>query len=762
MSKPRVQASMFHRRLALLAGVMAFGFLLLAAQMTRLAVVHGAENYQTAERRLDLVRYLPTTRGRILDRHGLALAVDRPSFAVAIEYEVITGAWSFKEAARVARSQIGSAWAEMGPEDRNAAVTEQLPAFETQIDELWKVLMQAGGIDRTELDRRLDAIKKDVQTMAAVVWDRQLRQMIQFGRDDADPAAFRPRPIREQRQAHVLLPRVPENAAFKLRRDAERLPGLIVRDSHRREYPWAQADVLLDRSTLPRVFQSSKAVTIRVQGVADHVLGAMRNELWADDVGRRPFRGPDGRVSDLGGYRLGDAVGLRGLERTFEDRLRGLRGVMRKRLDTGETQRVPYHAGEDLQITIDISLQARVQAIMTAEYGLTTVRQYQAGWTPNGTPRNTRLPIGTPLNSAAVVLDIESGDILALVSMPTLATGRTVMNPYHEQGRSLVNLNRPVEATYPPGSIAKPLVMVAALSEGLHDIAGPIECVGHYLAERRDIARCWCYRPPAFISHGPLTAAEAIARSCNIYFYTMGDRLGMARLSDWYRRFGVGRPLDIGLLDDAGHGENGGAVPSPALVERLRSSGELHFASVIMGIGQGPVTWTPLHAANAYATLARRGAVRSPTLVRDRDPRATTLLDLSLDETIVSTVLDGMHRSVSEPIGTGHHITYPDGTSVPIINAQGVTVWAKTGTAQATAAAFDLDGDGTPDVRLDNPTHAWFVGLVGPGDAQHARPRYVIAVLVEYGGSGGRTAGPIANEIIRALTAHGYLSDDAT
>ena len=753
---------MFHRRLTLLAAVMAFGFLLLAAQMTRLAVVHGAEHYETAERRLDLVRYLPTTRGRILDRHGLALAVDRPSLAIAVEYEVITGAWSLREAVRVARSEIGSAWDEMGPEDRGAAVTERLPAFEAKTDEVWNLVMRAGGIDRAELDRRLDAIKKEVQTMAAVVWDRQLRQLIQFGSDDADPAVFRPRPIREQRQAHVLLPRVPDRVAFDLRREAQRLPGLIVRDSHRREYPWFQADVTLDRSTLPRVFQSSTPVTIRVEGVADHLLGAMRNELWADDVGRRPFRGPDGRVSDLGGYRLGDSVGLRGLERTFEDRLRGLRGVISKRLDTGETERVPYHAGEDIEITIDIALQARVQAIMTAEYGLTTVQQYQAGWNSSGTPRKTGLPIGTPLNSAAVILDVESGEILAMVSMPTLATGETALDPYREDGRGRVNLNRPVEATYPPGSIAKPLVMVAALSEGLHDITGPIECTGHYLPERNDIARCWLYRPPSFRSHGPLTAAEAIARSCNIYFYTMGDRLGMARLSDWYRRFGVGRPLDVGLLDEAGHGENGGAVPSPALVERLRSSGELHFASVIMGIGQGPVTWTPLHAANAYATLARRGAVRVPTLVRDRGPRATTLVDLSLDETIVSTILDGMRRSVAEPIGTGHHITYPGGDQEPIINAEGVTVWAKTGTAQATAAAFDLDGDGTPDVRLDRPTHAWFVGLVGSGDAQHAQPQYAIAVLVEYGGSGGRTAGPIANEIIRALTAHGYLADDAT
>ena len=760
MSKPRVHGSMFHRRLRLLAAVMAFGFLVLAAQMMRLAVVHGAENFATAERRLDLVRYLPTTRGRILDRHGVALAVDRPSFAVAVEYEVITGAWSLQEAAREARAEIGSAWAGMGPEDRGTAITERLPPFEAKVDELWTVLMRAGGIDRAELDTRLDAIKKDVQTMAAVVWNRQLLEWIEFGRGDADPADFRPRPIREQRQAHVLLPRVPDLVAFDLRREAERLPGLIVRDSHHREYPWFLADVTLDRLTLPRVLQSSTPVTIRVEGVGDHVLGAMRHELWADDVGRRPFRDRQTGEVDLGGYRLGDSVGLRGLERIFEDRLRGDRGVIRKRLDTGDTQRIPYRAGEDIQITIDIALQARVQAIMTAQYGLTTVQQYQAGWNGNGTPRDTGLPIGTPLNSAAVVLDVESGDILAMVSMPTLATGSTALEPYRSDGRGGVNLNRPVEATYPPGSIAKPLVMVAALSEGLHDIAAPIDCTGHYLPDRIDIARCWLYRAPSFNVHGPLTAVDAIAKSCNIYFYTMGDRLGMARLSDWYRRFGVGRPLDVGLLDEAGRGENGGAVPSPKLVERLKAAGELHFASVIMGIGQGPVTWTPLHAANAYATLARRGSVRSPTLVRDRGSRATTLEEMSLDETIVSTVLDGMRRSVSESIGTGHHITYPGGTQEPIINAEGVTVWAKTGTAQATPAAFDLDGDGTPDVRLDNPTHAWFVGLVGSGDAEHARPRYAIAVLVEYGGSGGRTAGPIANEIIGALKAHGYLLDD--
>ena len=771
MKTAKVHGRMFHRRLTLLSAVMAGVLVLLAAQMFRLAVVQGAARYERAERRLDLVRFLPTTRGRILDRNGLTLAVDRPSYLVAVEYEVITGAWAFEQAAGRARSEDRAAWDAMSPPQRDAAVEKHLPGFEAEVQQVWSTIMTLGGLDRPGLDRRLDAIKKDVQTTAAIVWDRQLRRQIRFGRGDVDPATFRPRPIREQRQAHVVLPGVTDKVAFAFRRAAQHLPGLVVKDSHRRSYPWSEADVPLERAGLPRALRSSDPVTIRVEGVADHLLGGMRDEVWAQDIQRRPFRDPVTGVVDRGGYRVGDVVGTRGLERTFERRLRGERGVLRKRLDSGKEDRQEYARGEDLQITIDIVLQARIQAILAPGFGLTTVQQYQAGWNANGTPRETGLPLGTPLNSAVVVLDIENGDILAMVSMPTLAMGPLAPEPYHDDGRRWVNLNRPVQAVYPPGSIAKPLVMAAALTEGVHDVTVPIECTGHYLAERRDIARCWCYRPPSFITHGELVADEAIARSCNIYFYTMGERLGMTRLARWYRRFGVGRPLDVGLLYDvtapdgttSRRGESGGAVPSETLIERLRGRGELRFASVIMGIGQGPVSWTPLHAANAYAILARGGAVRDATLVRDRGRRnGPRRDDLPLDDTVVATVLEGMRRSVSEPLGTGHHITYPDGTREPIINVEGVTVWAKTGTAQATPAAFDIDRDGTPEVQLDNPSHAWFVGLVGAGAAGDARPRYAISVIVEYGGSGGRTSGPIANEIIRALQAQGYLPDDIT
>ncbi len=762
---------MFHRRLALLWCLCAAIVLVLAVQMSKLSLAEGALRRAAAEERLDLVTWLPTFRGRILDRQGRELAVDRPSHDVAVEYEVIIGEWALRQASRAARSENGSRWADMTAAERDAAKSAHLAEFTRRTDGLWAAIMEIGGIDRAELDRRLDAIKHEVERTAAIVWDRQLKEEIRMERAAADGTGFRPRPIREQRQAHVLLPRVPDATAFALRREiaARELPGVEVRDSSRRAYPWRDADVTVDRSSLPAPLRADDQLTIRVTGVADHILGSMRDEIWASDEERRPFQDPVTGAIDLGGYRLGDDVGARGVERAFEDHLRGVRGVAHKRLDTGAEERTPHVPGRDLRLTIDVALQAQVQAFLSPELGLARVHQYQAGWHPGGVPRPTELPEGTPLDGAAVVLAVQTGEILALVSMPTVAMAAAAPPPCPAPQTPWIN--RPVEAVYPPGSIMKPLVLLAALTEGAQGADDPIHCTGHFLPQRTDILRCWIYRPPAYNTHGDLSAAEALARSCNIYFYTIGERLGVERLAGWMRRFSIGEPFDVGLLETAPgpggatvrRGEAGGSIPGPEDIARLDAAGELRFTGTILGIGQGPVTWTPLHAAHAYATLARRGAARRPAIVSDRPGDGTTsgegTRDLDLDDGVVATILEGLRRSVAEPYGTSNHITYSDGTTEPIINAEGVVVWAKTGTAQATPRSFDLDCDGDEDVALKDPSHAWFVGLAG--DAADARPEYAIAVIVEYGGSGGRVSGPIANQIIRALQRLGYLGRPA-
>jgi penicillin-binding protein 2 len=758
------RGTQFPRRITLLGALITAATLGLAAQMFRLSVVQGAVHRGTAEKRLDLVRYLETLRGRILDRRGRVLAEDRPGHDVAIDYEVITGAWALQKARAEARRADRRAWARMDDAQRHAAVEARLPARQADVEELWAAVMRLGAIDRPDLDRRLDSIKSGVEKIAAAVLERRVRE----GADQAP----RVQPVREQQQAHVVLPGVSREVAFEFRRLAERLaitadgrPGIVVRDVTQRVHPWGTVQVTIDREALPQPLRSEHPATVEVAGVADHVLGAMRDDVWAEELERRPFHTPqDARGVDLEGYRLGDAVGARGLERSFEDHLRGSRGVLLTRLDTGEAERRSYVPGSDLHLTLDIALQARIQAIMSPELGLARVHQWQAGWDASGAPRPLPLPAGTPLDGAAVVIDVDSGDILAMVSTPTVAMGRALPAPCRSIHQPW--LNRGVEAIYPPGSIAKPIALLAAASEGEFDRNSTIECTGHYLAERDDILRCWCYRAPSFLTHGSLGTEEALARSCNIFFYTLGERLGLARLSSWFARFGVGRPYDIGLLyavegpggTASSRGEAGGTLPEPGELESMRASGELRFASIIMGTGQGPVTWTPLHAAQAFATIARGGRYLAPTLVRRAGGSSAPLEHMTLDESLVATIMEGLRASVAEPHGTGNHIAYPTGTSEPLINARGVTVWAKTGTAQAPPASFDLDCDGVAETRVDDGSHAWFVGLVGPGPRGVARPRFAIAVIFEYGGSGGRAAGPVANQVILALQAEGYLA----
>jgi penicillin-binding protein 2 len=184
---------------------------------------------------------------------------------------------------------------------------------------------------------------------------------------------------------------------------------------------------------------------------------------------------------------------------------------------------------------------------------------------------------------------------------------------------------------------------------------------------------------------------------------------------------------------------------------------------VSLGIGQGEIAWTPVHAANAYAMLARGGAVRDATLVADDAlrTRSARRADVAVDPAAVGEALAGLRDAVSEPYGTGHHVAHEDGAWEPVFNAEGVTIFGKTGTAEAPPLRLaDTNGDGRidgADEGIRDLDHAWFVGLVGAEGER--RPRYAIAVVVEYGGSGGRTAGPVANQIVRALQAEGYLPD---
>jgi penicillin-binding protein 2 len=470
-------------------------------------------------------------------------------------------------------------------------------------------------------------------------------------------------------------------------------------------------------------------VEIVLNHVAELVVGDVRYEVWAKDTQRNPIRTTDG--VNLHGYRAGDEVGKRGIESSMEKTLRGIRGKIVKHRSGEELSRVQPEGGESVQITLDMKLQARIEGVMSHELGLMTVQP----WHHN----STELPVGAPLRGAVVVLDVETSEVLALVSTPALGDE-------HDAG-GYPWLDRATQGYYPPGSIIKPLVLVSAMTDGDLVHGESIECVGHFFKNVKDAARCWIYRENYnFKTHATLQPVEAIARSCNIFFYELGTRLGFTNLLNWLQKFGMSMPLSAQLTDSSAQGSEG-HFPSEEDIQSLKNRGALAFETVSISIGQGALTWSPLHAAASYATLARSGTWKSPTLIKGMKQNE---YDIALDKEAVALALDGLHDSVTKKYGTGSRIRHGLNNDEPIFTVEGVRIWGKTGTAQANS--YRLRKDSEPIEGLD---HSWFLVMASPMNVK--KPTVVVAVLVEHGGSGGRVAGPIANQVLHALQVEGYL-----
>jgi penicillin-binding protein 2 len=758
----------FHRRLLLLLSVFVIVSLLLAAQLTRLAVVEGADHARLTETFLRRRTFLPFIRGRILDRNGYVLAEDRASWDVQVEYAMIAGRWAAEKARGEARKTLGvNAWARLSRTERERETEARLPTWNAKAEAIYADMCQAGGIDRAELERRFDEIRSRVgQRVEAYRQRLRSAEEAKARARGEEPAPIpEDETISEQEEPHTILADVDDATKVHFEVIAANEPNtIVVTPATRRVRPWNDVDLSVDRSALPKPLRTSRPLAMRLTGVADHLIGSTRTRVFTEDLERRPFLDQTtGDVADLGGYRADrDIVGATGVERTLEDRLRGVRGVVERNLETGESARREAIVGEDVRLTIDIKLQSWVQAALEPRLGLAKIQQWQRGWDADGEAKPGPLPVGWELNGSVVVIEISTGDVLALVTTPTLGEAAK-MTAARRQSEG-ADVNKPIEGVYPPGSIVKPLLYAGAVTAGAMPADMGVECTGHFFENVTTSARCWIWRPEQgrTSTHGFLQVEEAIARSCNIYFYTVASKLGLEGVVGWYQRYGVGTPLGIGLgraRDGEGgvirfDGESGGSVPDIEEMKRIQASGD-RSAPVFLGIGQGPVAWTPAHAANAYATLARRGSILRPSVILNRPDRGQPSGDLHLHPTAVSKALEGLRQSVAEQYGTGNHLTLEDGVQEPLTKVPGVQIWAKTGTAQAPPLGVDNDKDGEPEVKV-RTDHAWFVGLVG--NEGKNTPLYSIAVLLEYGGSGGKTAGPIAAEVIRALQREGYLT----
>jgi len=492
----------------------------------------------------------------------------------------------------------------------------------------------------------------------------------------------------EETWAHPVVRGLDDATAVAIRTELGQTIGLSVRPSHRRLYPYGD--------------------------LACHVIG-VTGPVFAEEIEQLNSRWEqaDWLTQIRHRYEGTDTVGKSGLERLAEPLLRGVRGY-RLRDDRAEVpiEDLPAYQGQDVRTTLDIELQDRI------------IKLFFPGAT-----------------GSVVVIDVPTGQILAMVSIPTFD-----LNRYRRDYKLLSGdkvymplLHRAVCALYPPGSIAKIIAAIGGLTEGLITPQTQYNCAGYL--HNPSAFRCWVYIANQ-IGHGSLDLLGAIKNSCNIYFYNVGERLGPARMVKWLEAFGFSDVVGTQLPEEC-----------PGRVE---NPGELGGAR-LLAIGQGPVAVTPLHVGNTVATIARGGIIKKPVILQDPNGEIEILkpqTDRRLDVPawVVELVHRGMHDVVEQQGGTAYRVFH-----LPDVEPLGFDVCGKTGTADVPPLREDSNGDGvinSSDRIVRIGPMAWFAGF-----APYRNPQVAVAVVVEYvdEGGGSANAGPIARETFRLCREQGYI-----
>lgn len=492
--------------------------------------------------------------------------------------------------------------------------------------------------------------------------------------------------------------------------NAPYLPGIRIEVGRSRNYPYAAAAVHL----------------------TGYVAAVSESELTGDPV----LELPDFRIGKSGIEKLYD-LEMRGSSGQRQVEVNALGRIIRK-LPGNEGQ-----PGRDIAITVDVRLQ---------ELASRRLAQGKSESVPRSDPRGkqalaalkTTPPLGETVNldklgkiappesGAAVVMDIHRGDILALVSTPGFDPNlfnkglsprdweRLLSNP-----RSPMT-NKSVTGQYSPGSTFKMIVCLAALEA---DVAAPdtkVFCPGHMQLGN---ARFHCWKK---YGHGHLDMTGALEQSCDIYLYEMANRVGIDRIAEMSRRFGLGEKLGVDLP-----GESRGLIPSREWKQATRGEAWQKGETLITGIGQGFVLCTPLQMATMTARLVNGGSAVVPRLVRDPEAADPSFEALNVTPRHMRLVIEGMERVVNGKRGTARAV--PRKTDPFLFGGKSGSVQVKR-ISKAERLAGKIKNEDRPWRDRD---HAMFVAYA-PMEA----PRYAVSVVVEHGGSGSSMAAPIARDIL--------------
>ena len=764
---------MFERRLKIFLGILMFVIGMLLLRAFHLQVLTRGTWLAAAEELKKRPALIETTRGRILDCKGLEIAVDEASMNACVDYRAIVrdpkwiralarsrlierAADDFKQADKTRKEIMIAAEAEQVTADIDrmfALLAKEAPQGAEQVEDTCRQidLRVAMGRRKRQYDRYLLA-NEEHQTDGPPAWYR--RWLIEGGKDGPQVDDFDDTEG-EEVSAHPVVQNISPEGYLRLSRAMARCPGLELRPGTHRKYPFGAAGC--------------------------HLIGTI-SPVNKEDIQNDPNFMKD----PLREYNIQDVIGRGGLEALCEPALRGTRGRVYRLAGTDDQVDCSPQGGADVRSTIDIQLQYELQKL------------FEKMDVPSNLPEDKR-HMTVAMHGAAVVIDIKSGAVRAMASYPDFDLNK-LQEDYELLAGQTDNaplLNRATQSMMVPGSTIKPVVGISAITQGLN-VPGygtmttklGIECTGYLVINKHKMpnGRCWVASKfegkIASVAHHPIPSphhgsfgnpdgflcfADALERSCNVYFETVADAFGANGLSVWYDRFGLGRETGIGIAESRGMLPRDVPVQQPSV-------------AWFSGIGQVGVLATPIQMANIAATIARDGVWLRPRLVEEgtttvvittrKHVRIPDRVDLELSKDALAAAREGMIRVVNSPVGTG-----TDG------HMDEMTVAGKTGTAQGSELkdpVTDANGkivhdDKGKEIRkvrepatIDHPTatpwyrgwnadgkalnHAWFIGFAPAND-----PQVAFAVLVQYGGSGGHTAAETAKKALIACVEHGYI-----
>ena len=434
----------------------------------------------------------------------------------------------------------------------------------------------------------------------------------------------------------------------------------------------------------------------RYAHLSAHVIGYLGQVSDAD------LQQPDSSFSP------GDTVGKKGVEKIYDLLLRGQSGEQVVVVDSRgrtieEIQRDSATTGAALRLTLDLDLQQEAARLLEGKVG------------------------------AIVVLDVETGGVLAMASSPSFDPNRFSRGISAEHWRELIEhphrplQNRALQNAYPPGSVYKMVMAAAALEEEAVDPSKKVFCRGFSMIYDHRY-RCW-----KRAGHGWVDLKQALKYSCNVYFHQLGQALDIDTIARYSQRFGLGRRTDIDL-----DGERSGLVPSRDWSRRRRGQPWYPGETISVATGQGPLLVTPLQIARMSAALGNGGRLVVPHVLQANQPNPLEAPKLGLEAEVLRQIHEAMVAVVEDADGTGRAAA-----------VEGFPLAGKTGTAQVVRQVTWTENE---DLEAGQRDHAWFASY-GPAHD----PRIAVVIFVEHGGGGSTTAAPLAKKIYEK-----YLEIDLT